>query len=660
MLPFKFVTSLQPISSALSISTLSIAILGLPPVGAQIPDRSPDPAVLTACDKAVLNEVSVKGINTAFVGPKPFSTKLVPSMGFATSDMSAAIDSTVANFMNLYGIPGGAVALTYKGKLVFAKSYGYVDVGNSVFTTPDSRMRIASVTKPITSMGIMKLVHDGVLKLDDHPFPFSEVGQIIAGTPDNYYYGGPSNAQNPVYNKELSKITVSDLLHHAGGWDRDAGPDLTGYTVLQGLATFLSEKKGTPSGPPDCTTLMAFAESQPLQFTPGMKNDYSNVGFCALGEVIRETSGMPYLDYVTVNVLTPIGMHDTTLGSTPRSKALDRESVYYDSTDPSQASLFPPYSVVTAPYSGIGALEALQGAGGMVSTAIDLALMGGAIAEGTPKNLLGPPVSALPSCKGSTPPPECGWPQDYYNDSSTLPSYECVDASAVEPDGTYPTSDSCKSRGIAKAAEASHEAYGAGWDVAQPNVVASPIHTYNNFNFIKDGGFQGLVSSLATTGDGYSFAGLFNQNDNTIPGPVDSFFWPSCAGTGTPADADANCVLQAAYNHGAWDVDFTPQFAENYSGWMTKSAFTSYLTYEASHDLYPSRLEGRLSGTVPEYRARFGKDTTAPKYVYGQSCSATLSAIKSAPAPTPLVSLQRFVNGGGTYEYQAVWSAPIP
>jgi CubicO group peptidase (beta-lactamase class C family) len=639
---------------------ITFAVLGLAPGSAQSPDNSADPATALACDQSVLKEVSVKGINAAFVGKKKYSTKLVPSMGFATSDMSAAIDPTVANFMNLYGIPGGAVALTYKGKLVFAKSYGYVDVADSVFTTPDSRMRIASVSKPITTMGIMKLVHDGDLKLNDHPFPFAEVGTIIAGTPGNYYYGGGSDKQNPLYNRELSNITVNDLLHHAGGWDRDTGPDLTGYTVLQGIMNFLSDQKGSPSGPPDCTTLMAFVETQPLQFAPGTMNDYSNVGFCAASETIRETTGMPFIDYMTAKVLGPLGMHDTTLGSTQKSKALDRESVYYDTTDGSQPSLFPPYPVVTAPYSGIGALEALQGAGGFVSTAIDLALFGGAIANGKPSILPGPGSSGSAACKGSKPPADCGWPQQYYTDSLTLPEYECVDPSAVQPDGSYPVGDSCTSRGVSKADEYEHTAYGAGWDVAQPNVVSAPVHVWDNINFVKDGGFQGLVSSLVTTGDGYSFAALFNQNDNTIPGPEASFFWPSCAGKGTPAAADGNCVLQAAYNHGTWDVDFNPQFAETYSGWMSASAFKAYLAFQASHDRYPSRLEGRLSGTLPQYRARFGKTSTAPKYMYGEGCPATLSAIKSASASTPLVSLQRFIGSGGSYEYQAVWSAPIP
>jgi hypothetical protein len=49
-----------------------------------------------------------------------------------------------------------------------------------------------------------------------------------------------------------------------------------------------------------------------------------------------------------------------------------------------------------------------------------------------------------------------------------------------------------------------------------------------------------------------------------------------------------------------------------------------------------------------------------PNFTYGQSCSSVLSAIRSAPADTPLVSLQRFYDSTGTTVYQAVWSAPIP
>jgi len=83
----------------------------------------------------------------------------------------------------------------------------------------------------------------------------------------------------------------------------------------------------------------------------------------------------------------------------------------------------------------------------------------------------------------------------------------------------------------------------------------------------------------------------------------------------------------------------------------------------AAKHLYPSRLEGRTNPyilAVREFRARLGPDTTAPQYVYGRSCSAVLSAIKSAPSNTPLVSLQRFYDEITKENYyQAVWPAPM-
>ena len=142
---------------------------------------SPGTAEPPDCDQSLLQQIAVKGINPLWVSKQMYSNPLIPSMGFATTDMSSAIDPTVANYMNLYGIPGGAVAMTYQGNVIFAKSYGYTDVASAQFAEPDSRFRTASVSKAITAMGIMKLVHDGRLSLDAHPFPFAGVGPIIAG-----------------------------------------------------------------------------------------------------------------------------------------------------------------------------------------------------------------------------------------------------------------------------------------------------------------------------------------------------------------------------------------------------------------------------------------------------------------------------------------------
>jgi hypothetical protein len=330
--------------------------------------------------------------------------------------------------------------------------------------------------------------------------------------------------------------------------------------------------------------------------------------------------------------------------------------------------LYPPYATVPAPYSSISSLEAQEGGGGIVSSAVDIALFAGAIASGKLPNLAGPGAAASASCSGSNPAPACGWPQTYYSDSSALPGYECVTVDSIPP---YAPTDSCASRGIPRATADNHFPFGSGWDQVIPNVVADPFLSYNNFNFVKDGGYPGTVSSVATTGDGYGFGAVFNQNDLTIPSPASLIFWPSCNApppTPLPAASADNCALQAAYNHTnstPWKVNFTPQFARLYSAWMPEPAFESYLASQKNAGRYPSRIEGRLAGTgssaAVQYRGRFGHQTggAEPQYLYGQSCPTVLSAVQSAPANTPLVSLQRFKDAGGSYVYQAAWSTPV-
>jgi hypothetical protein len=154
-------------------------------------------------------QVAVKGLNPAWESSHPLSSAVIPSMGLATVDMASALDATVGNYMNLNGLPGGAVA--------------------------------------ITGMGILKLVHDGQLSLADRPFPFSGTGTVIGGT----------------YNIALSPPsgpTVDEMLHHAGGWDRDIGPDLMGYDTLHTVKGLIPNS----SAPPDCTNLLRYVESQKI------------------------------------------------------------------------------------------------------------------------------------------------------------------------------------------------------------------------------------------------------------------------------------------------------------------------------------------------------------------------------------------------------------
>ena len=76
-------------------------------------------------------------------------------------------DQLIPDLMRKYAIPGGAVAVLRDGKLLYARGFGYADVENKTPVQPDALFRIASVSKPITSAAIMKLVEEGKLKLDE-------------------------------------------------------------------------------------------------------------------------------------------------------------------------------------------------------------------------------------------------------------------------------------------------------------------------------------------------------------------------------------------------------------------------------------------------------------------------------------------------------------
>jgi len=252
------------------------------------------------CDELLPQQISVSGLdlkNLRF----PVSTLTIPSLGFATEDMASAIDRIVGNYMNQNGAPGAVVTITYNNHLIFAKSYGYADLTSGLLTQPDSKMRIASVTKALTAMGILKLVHDDeTLSLPGLGWPLNYQPFSPPG------FGAPIGGTRQTW---IEPATVEDLLYHEGGWTED----YENYDALMGVESVLSS-----SAPPDCKTLLRYVEAQPMSssdFLPGTGQQYSNIGFCALGETIRQLSGASsYIDYMQTNVFSPLGMNDTQLG----------------------------------------------------------------------------------------------------------------------------------------------------------------------------------------------------------------------------------------------------------------------------------------------------------------------------------------------------------
>jgi N-acyl-D-amino-acid deacylase len=241
--------------------------------------------------------------------PAPLPQGNIPISGNAVAGMET-YEQTVAALMQKYNIPGGAIAVVRDGKLFYARGFGYADRENNTPVQPDALFRIASVSKPITSAAIMKLVGEGKLKLDDRVAP------IIADlTP----------ATGSTVDPRWEQITIRHLLNHTGGWDRDkpnGGFDPIDRPLIAAAAV------GAPA-PASSETLIRYMKGMPLDFNPGERHAYSNFGYIILGRVVERLSGMPYQDFVRARVLQPVGAARTRQGKSHLKDALPGEVKYY-------------------------------------------------------------------------------------------------------------------------------------------------------------------------------------------------------------------------------------------------------------------------------------------------------------------------------------------
>jgi N-acyl-D-amino-acid deacylase len=117
-----------------------------------------------------------------------------------------AYDELLADFMRAHKPPGAALAMTYHGRLVYARGFGHADLEKQESVRPASLFRIASVSKPFTSAAVMHLIEKGRLKLDERVFPILRLE--------------PHLEQDAHLDPRWHEITVRHCLQHTAGWDR--------------------------------------------------------------------------------------------------------------------------------------------------------------------------------------------------------------------------------------------------------------------------------------------------------------------------------------------------------------------------------------------------------------------------------------------------------
>ena len=187
----------------------------------------------------------------------------------AIDTATAALDGIVADVMNRTGVPGLAVGVVYKDKVIYAKGFGVRKVGQKGPINLDTLFLLASVSKPIASTIVAKLVGDGVVRWND-----------------------PAKMHNPAFALRdpyvTEHATIADLLSHRSGLHTGAGD------LLEDLGF-------------DRDYILSHLDQQPLDPFRSTYH-YSNFGYTAGGIAAAVAAGKSWEDLAEAALFKPAGM----------------------------------------------------------------------------------------------------------------------------------------------------------------------------------------------------------------------------------------------------------------------------------------------------------------------------------------------------------------
>lgn len=376
---------------------------------------------------------------------------------------TAALDRLVEDFLAEHQVPGAAVAVAKDGRLLYARGFGLADPEAGEPVRPESLFRIASISKPLTALTVLRMVEAGELGLDD-----LLVDRLALAR----------EALDDGADPRLVEVTLRQLLQHTGGWDRGVSFDpMFAWTRI---------RAATPASTahPDKHDVARFGLRLELDHDPGAQYAYSNFGYLLLGLVIEERTGKAYDAVVRERLYAPLGIAGAAaprLGRTALEHRAPGEVRYVSRRGPVRGTAEGLVGAqVPGPY-GAWNLEWMDAHGGWIASAVDLvrvadAVQGGAFLEpASAAAMVAPPTSA---------------------DAAKADADEDGAAAAPSP-GVH---------------------YGLGWSVRT-------LRGDRGRNLWHTGSLDGTSTLLVLRHDGYSWAVLFNARSapdgRTLSGLID-------------------------------------------------------------------------------------------------------------------------------------------
>lgn len=234
--------------------------------------------------------------------------------------------------MNQRGQFYGNVLIAEHNKIVFSESYGYADREKKVLLNEQTLFNIGSVSKAFTAIAILQLAEKEKLKLSD---------KVVKYLPDFPY----------------AEITIHHLLIHAAGLPND-------YDLLKN-GNWDNSKIASNKD-----VLSALNEQKPeLQFTPGERSEYSNLGYMLLAEIVKTSSKTDFKESLQNNLFRPANMTRTNIYNSEEIKQLENVAkgyLFYPFTGKYEEAIKIPEFISNYTLSGF------QGDGNVYSSTIDL------------------------------------------------------------------------------------------------------------------------------------------------------------------------------------------------------------------------------------------------------------------------------------------------
>jgi CubicO group peptidase (beta-lactamase class C family) len=275
----------------------------------------------------------------------PFLAPPLPGGEIDVGPLAAKVRARMQAFVDQGEIAGAVTVIGRKDAVLSLEAVGSQDLEARRPMPKDALFRIASMTKPVTALGVMILADEGKLSVEDpvekHLPEFR--GQMLVAARSR-------DGDVVALKKPPRPVTLRDLLTHTSGLPGGYPP---------GLADLYVKRNRTLA-----EGILVMAQ-QPLTFEPGSRWSYCNTGIDTLGRVIEAVSGQSYEDFLRRRIFQPLGMADTTFY--PTAAQLERLAVTYGKRDG---------KLVPTPNTLIALTEKPRypvPAGGLFSTGADLA-----------------------------------------------------------------------------------------------------------------------------------------------------------------------------------------------------------------------------------------------------------------------------------------------